>query len=679
MTDLLSRTLLRRTLSLLAAATPLLLLAGLAPAHVDATSDAGEPSGETATLTTILYPGWNMVGWVGPGAPVMELFDTIPELVQVLAWDADTERYRQSTPTSTGQGTSPLTPGSGLWLEVGGGAPVEWTRTASDEYVLLSLRTGWNLVGWTGGNGAHIEEALGRFGDAFAGAARWDAETRRYALYYPGAEAINDLPALNRGDALWIHMVRDTRWAHPGTGRVVFEFADEIPPDSRAEIREEMASVMAFFAERFGVHRDDLTVSVPYTAGCWARPGFIKLTGNPWCAAHEYFHALQFALAEGQWLGPSWLKEGTATYGEEVYDGGLESRRLTASSAAVHVASIRNPESANASRLNYHLGFIAAEWLIEQAGESSLLDYYRLLASSDSWEEAFETAFGLSVGDFYDAFEVYRAEVAPPLPHLTDEVVRPVAVFLGDVPAETRADVQTEMDAVHAFLVARFGADPAEYSVYAGSNWLAALDHARRLWWNPWWDDRVRRYSLPIAWDSGCTVGFTGWIVHALDCDRPLDHQSYINSHIRALLVNKEQRSLSPMWIEAGGAIYLGLSYQSSGATDLGNALDRYAGLVQRSQVELQELAPKELGAPKGPWESGDSEENAGLSLLAVDWLLRYAGPEALFEYFRLLPPTETRLLEPRGWQPAFEEAFGLTVDEFYEQFAAYRETLAAP
>ena len=670
------RTLKHRWPSLLAALA-LLLLLGLPHARLDALDDGDTPS-KAATVTTFLYPGWNMVGWVGPDTPLADLFDTVPELVQVLAWDADTGGYRQSTPTSTGQGTSPLTPGTGLWLEVGGGAPIEWTRTASDEYVLLSLRSGWNLVGWTGGDGTLLEEALGRFGDAFAGAARWDAETQRYALYYPGAEAINNLTTLNRGDALWVYVVRDTRWAHPGTGRMVFEFADTVPPEFRAEIREEMASVMAFFAERFGAYRAELIVSVPDRDGCGATPRFIKLA-RPWCAAHEYFHALQYALADGHRLVPTWLTEGSATYVEELYDEDLEFRRAIAPAAASHVASIRDPESANASRLNYHLGFIAAEWLIEQAGESSLLDYYRLLASFDSWEEAFKSAFGLSIEDFYDAFEVYRAEVAPPLPHLTDEVVRPVAVFPGDVPAETRADVQAEMDAVHAFLVERFGADPAEYSVYAGSDWRAALDQARRLWWNRWWDDRVRRYSLPIAWDSGCTVGVTGWIVHALDCDRPLDHQSYINSHIRALLVNKEQRSLSPMWIEAGGAIYLGLSYQSSGATDLGDALDRYAGLVQRSQVELQELAPKELGAPKGPWESGDSEENAGLSVLAVDWLLRYAGPEALFEYFRLLPPTETRLLEPRGWQPAFEEAFGLTVDEFYEQFAAYRETLAAP
>ena len=400
---------------LLLATFALLFLLGLPHARLDALDDGDTPS-KAATVTTVLYPGWNMVGWVGPDTPLADLFDTVPELVQVLAWDADTGGYRRYTKTSTGQGTSPLTRGVGLWLEVGGGAPVEWTRTASDEYVLLSLRSGWNLVGWTGGDGTLLEEALGRFGDAFAGAARWDAETRRYALYYPSAEAINSLTALNRGDALWVYVVRDTRWAHPGTGRMVFEFADTVPPEFRAEIREEMASVMAFFAERFGAYRDELIVSVPDRDGCGATPRFIKLA-RPWCAAHEYFHALQYALAEGRPSGPTWLVEGSATYAEEVYDGGLEFRRRIAPAGASHVASIRNPEFAD-SRLKYHLGFIAADWLVSRAGEASLLDYYRLLPSSNGWDEAFETAFGLSIEDFYDAFEVYRAEVAPPPPPL---------------------------------------------------------------------------------------------------------------------------------------------------------------------------------------------------------------------------------------------------------------------
>ena len=53
--------------------------------------------------------------------------------------------------------------------------------------------------------------------------------------------------------------------------------------------------------------------------------------------------------------------------------------------------------------------FLAAEWLAQRAGEPALFEYYRLLPSSDSWQAAFEEAFGIAIDDFYAAFAEYRA------------------------------------------------------------------------------------------------------------------------------------------------------------------------------------------------------------------------------------------------------------------------------
>ena len=39
--------------------------------------------------------------------------------------------------------------------------------------------------------------------------------------------------------------------------------------------------------------------------------------------------------------------------------------------------------------------------------------YYRLLPSSEDWEEAFEEAFGIAPDDFYEAFEEYRDALYP--------------------------------------------------------------------------------------------------------------------------------------------------------------------------------------------------------------------------------------------------------------------------
>ena len=60
------------------------------------------------------------------------------------------------------------------------------------------------------------------------------------------------------------------------------------------------------------------------------------------------------------------------------------------------------------------LGFLAVSWLAEYAGEPAVFEYYRVLPSSLSREAAFEQAFGLTLDDFHDRFEAYRAKLATP-------------------------------------------------------------------------------------------------------------------------------------------------------------------------------------------------------------------------------------------------------------------------
>ena len=52
------------------------------------------------------------------------------------------------------------------------------------------------------------------------------------------------------------------------------------------------------------------------------------------------------------------------------------------------------------------------EWLADHAGDPAVFEYYRVLPSSTSHEAAFEQAFGLTLEDFYEQFEAYRAELA---------------------------------------------------------------------------------------------------------------------------------------------------------------------------------------------------------------------------------------------------------------------------
>lgn len=414
----------------------------------DAEADvASEP--EDGAFTTLLQPGWNMAAWLGPEAPVSAVFDAIPGLERVYAWHNEEERYRRAFPTSvTPDALRRVDPGMGLWLRVGGDSPVEWTRTPPERGVLLSLSAGWNLVGWGGGDGEPFAESIERFGDAVVEARRWNASTRRYERYRPGADdTANTLRELNRGDAFWINLNEDARWWQSGLVGTTFELGDELTEEEQAGLREDVTSVVTFFAERYGIEPPPFLVEYEPTLEIFAgaRGGHILLgkavPGYPLRAvtlAHEYFHVLQSHFA-GSTRSPAWMTEGTATYAGGIYrrDNWRVSGEQLRNARWRHSADVTVPlDEIELRRLFYageapvySLAAIAVEWLEGRLAPGGLeaesaplevgwpdsftdtaayIEYYRLLPSAEEWEDAFAEAFGITVDDFYEAFEGYR-------------------------------------------------------------------------------------------------------------------------------------------------------------------------------------------------------------------------------------------------------------------------------
>ena len=155
---------------------------GLASTSGSASAQA-PPSG---TITTQLQPGWNMIGWLGPDTSAGELFEAIPALNFIVAWDGGAQRYRWVWRASLGLQALPwIQGGRGLALHIGGEAAVEWTRPAAEGVVLLPLRAGANLVAWGGLDGTPIEEALDWLGDAVVGASHWNADAGASERYRP--------------------------------------------------------------------------------------------------------------------------------------------------------------------------------------------------------------------------------------------------------------------------------------------------------------------------------------------------------------------------------------------------------------------------------------------------------------------------------------------------------------
>lgn len=391
--------------------------------------------------------------------------------------------------------------------------------------------------------------------------------------------------------------------------------------------------------------------------------------------AHEYFHILQYALAGGALYGPYWMIEGPAVYAAALYfesfrddDRGFDRERWFAVSGSVHVPSLEHSQEGYAPNVDYDLGFLVTEWLVGHAGRDALIDYYRRLASSSNWEDAFEGAFGISVDDFYARFEAHRADVAPPLPHLVDGAVGPVVAYLGNVPKETREQIQAELDSVKTFLTRHLGVELMESTLFIAED----SDAARATF--------ERHFGATgLTVEEACSIGGSVTL-YVLTCPHPLPgYGTHIGHHIAGLIADKAHGN-PPLWLSFDGEAYLKARYRlAHGLTDaLGRTfeeeLSQYTHTAKQSSVTMQQIEHHE------GWSAASVSETTALGFLAVDWLVRRAGEASVVEYYRLLPRGHPsfRWHEPNAgsWQAAFEGAFGLTIDDFYEAFADYRSGL---
>lgn len=151
-------------------------------------------------------------------------------------------------------------------------------------------------------------------------------------------------------------------------------------------------------------------------------------------AAHELSHVYQYTLQnhgrfdtthqEVRIIGPAWIQEGFATWQADraLAMGGVvpyeQSRqRLLRQSQRVDVR-LRETETYNGLRGGpgrYDMAAMASELLATGAGEESLITFWTLLRPGTSWQEAFETTFGMTVDEFYRRFEAHRADGFPEL------------------------------------------------------------------------------------------------------------------------------------------------------------------------------------------------------------------------------------------------------------------------
>ena len=151
-------------------------------------------------------------------------------------------------------------------------------------------------------------------------------------------------------------------------------------------------------------------------------------------AAHELSHVYQYTLQSHGWfdtthkevrvIGPAWMQEGFATWQADraLAMGGIvpyeQSReRLVRQSQRVDV-ELEDTETYDGLRAGpgrYDMAAMASELLAAEEGEESLITFWTLLGPDTTWQEAFETAFGMTIDEFYRMFEEHRTAGFPKL------------------------------------------------------------------------------------------------------------------------------------------------------------------------------------------------------------------------------------------------------------------------
>ena len=165
-----------------------------------------------------LLEGWNLVGWTG-ATPITEATAAIAGTFNaVFTWDATSQRFRSYNPSLPANlnTLSDLELGDAVWIRVASPGGALWPQTRSDGPRTVSLRTGFNLVTWTGPDATPVGVAIAGLGPAMETLLLWDAASQRFRSFSPDVPSVlNTVTALNYGDAMWLLVNRTATWRQP--------------------------------------------------------------------------------------------------------------------------------------------------------------------------------------------------------------------------------------------------------------------------------------------------------------------------------------------------------------------------------------------------------------------------------------------------------------------------------
>ncbi|MCY3922532.1 MAG: carboxypeptidase-like regulatory domain-containing protein [Chloroflexi bacterium] len=391
-----------------------------------------------------------------------ELFARLPQVGLIYSWDADSGRYEIAAPRLPSRFWTLrfLEPGRGYVLRVGGAEAVDWERAVLPAKGLVRLRSGVNWSAWAGPDDWAIADVARGVGSSLLSIRSSDL------IYDPSVpESMDDWPAVQRGDALEVSVRRDVNWLQPTFVMPEIHYAGNVDHGVRRLNERDLVATLEYSARELGVQADPFSLVVVVAGDAKSAHDKTTELGHPWewesfrnfwqraggwyssdqdafylkssswegssggryhrgryVVLHEYIHALQFQLMGDNYIDLNWLLEGSANWFDSELstqdrNGYPLSRKLiNALNQASKGPPLEEIESSNET-WQYSFGLVAADLLVERAGKGATLDFYRVLAPGRAgpggrWETwptmrtAFAAAFGLTIEEFYDEFEV---------------------------------------------------------------------------------------------------------------------------------------------------------------------------------------------------------------------------------------------------------------------------------
>ena len=356
-----------------------------------------QESPETQTATR-LEPGINLVGWVGEPTSTSQLFDEIPQLEAIWAWDAELDDWivaGRGAPEGLGW-LWRVTPGMGLRLAMGGEAPFLWERSTEPTRGLVKLRTGWNLVAWSGADGAPLEQVAKGIGWSLRELRRWDAANQQWTTWTSpersaqliatsaadqGATDEETEPVtVRRGEALWVNTARSVNWLQPTDILPRLVFPGGASDELQARVREDLEAVLAFYGQQYGIQAEpDFTIYVAKDADALIQAQ--KDDGYEIDAAGEALIRSQWNIASG-WAGENIVVQ-QAAWPENPSASDIPRVRYTLTHEYFHILQ---------SELSDDLpgqGIVATQWLSEGTAEWATSDH-QVIDDQTTWEDAYD-------------------------------------------------------------------------------------------------------------------------------------------------------------------------------------------------------------------------------------------------------------------------------------------------